>query len=72
MNVKIVSVTDKREDHATQGHGAEGKEGEAVFRADNRLLIMTDNGLLTSTILKITVETRNSIYVLENTEVEQK
>jgi hypothetical protein len=65
MKVKIIGVTDKNEGHKTAGHGAVGMEGEAIFRADNRLLIPEGGGLLTSPIEKITIETRNSIYELE-------
>jgi hypothetical protein len=65
MKVKVIGVTDKREDHTTAGHGAADLEGEAIFRADNRLLIPEGVGLLTSPVQKITVETRNSIYELE-------
>jgi hypothetical protein len=68
MRVKVIGVTDKNEEKRTSGHGAIGQVGEAVFRADNRFLLMpegNDGGLLTSTVEKISVETRNSVYELE-------
>jgi hypothetical protein len=71
VRVKVIEVTDKGE-RKTVGHTAEGREGAMSMFGNNMIIETLEGTIRTSTVLKITVETRNSIYVLENTEVEQK
>jgi hypothetical protein len=68
MRVNVVSVKDKREGHVTHGHSAEGREGTVSIFGNNMIIETIEGTLRTSTVLKITIETRNSIYELENTE----
>ena len=62
MKCKVNSVNSS---YKTVGYNAEGKVADFRIEPYGLILVTRDDVILTSRIVKITVETRNSTYELE-------